>query len=258
MNKTPFNKSVSLSPEIEKLNAKRLFVFAESRSGSTWLINTLNSHPEISILDEVLNPDFVKNFNATRVPGDSSRLKGSFQFIESYLAPLPGKFAGCKILFPQAVRFMDFYEFMVNYRKSYFILLFRKNSVKAEVSDIIANKHSRWHLTKSREKQLVSVDPRFLYERLIWRKYAGEFCSNMLKAYAENLIIFEYEDFFTDILSSLNKISSFLNISNHDYQHSQEVKSNPFPLRDLVFNYQECQDFFRDKPEYFDMFSERS
>jgi hypothetical protein len=121
---------------------------------------------------------------------------------------------------------------------------------------MIANQHSRWHLKAHKEKQQVTVDPVFLLERLLWRKYASEFCSHMLEAHAENLIVFDYENLFSDLSSSLDMISSFLNISGNEFTYSQEVKSNPFALSEVVLNYEECLDFFRDKPAYFEMFSE--
>jgi hypothetical protein len=247
---------VSVSPEIEEINARRLFVFAESRSGSTWLINTLNSHPDISILDEILNPDFIKNFNATRNLNTDSNFKGSFKFIESYIGQLSGKFQGCKILFPQAIRFFDFYEFLLNYRKACFIILYRKNSIKAEISGLIANEYSRWHLTIPKEKQQISVDPEFLYERLLWRKNTNDFCINMLNAYCDNVLMIEYENLFGNVSDSMNKTGSFLNVQPDGFSLSSEIKSNPFLLSELIENYDEVLSFFSDKPEYLVHFSE--
>ena len=247
---------VALSPEIEAINSQRLFVFAESRSGSTWLINTLNTHPDISLLDEILNPDFIKNFNATQNTGLNSNFKGSFRFIESYVGHLQGKYTGCKILFPQAIRFFDFYEFLLNYRNSRFIILRRKNSIQAEISGLIANEYSRWHLVEPKEKQQISVDPAFLLERLSWRKCSNEFCINMLKTFCENIIAIEYDELFADTPGMLQTISDFLNVPGTGYQYSAEIKSNPYPVSELVGNYQECLDFFKDNEEYLKMWKD--
>jgi hypothetical protein len=256
MSTTPFNHRVTLSPEIEEINAKRLFVFAEARSGSTWLINTLNSHQDITMLDEILNPDFVNNFHATRNTDSSANLKGSFRFIESYLGHLPGRFEGCKILFPQAVRFLDFYEFLLNYRNSMFILLYRKNSVKAEISGLIANKHARWHLVEKKEKQSVTVNPAFLYDRLLWRKHTTEFCMNLIQAYCPHVQIIEYDSFFADTTTGLQPLLSMIGVNLSELQCSNEIKSNPFPLRELLDNYEQCLDFFSDKTDFLRMFTE--
>lgn len=256
MSSTPFNHRVTLSPEIEAINSRRIFLFAEARSGSTWLVNTLDSHPQVSMLDEIFNPDFIKNFNALKDESGTANLKGNYRFIESYLGHLSSRFAGCKILFPQALRFMDIYEFLLNYRNSFFILLYRENCVKSEISGLIANKYGRWHLVEKKEKEVVKVDPAFLHERLTWRKLTREFCTDLLGAYCPNLLRIEYEAFFSEPAQELNKIAKMLNVNPGDFSYSKEIKSNPYPLKDLIENYQECVDYFSDKPDYLSMFND--
>jgi hypothetical protein len=63
----------------------------------------------------------------------------------------------------------------------------------------------------------------------------------------------DYESLFTDIPGSLSKISAFLNLSSDAFNWSAEVKSNPFPLENLIHNYAEVVAFFKDKPEFFAM-----
>lgn len=256
MNTTPYGHKVNIDPAIKTINDKRLFLFSDARSGSTWLINTLNAHPDISMIDEILNPDFVKNFKASRQETDSPDLKGNARFIESYLGHLPGKYAGCKILFPQAIRFLDFYEFLLNYRNSRFILLYRQNIVKAEISGLIANKHHRWHLVEHKEKQTITVDPAFLYDRLMWRLSAREFCIRLLNNFCPDTLLFEYEALFADIDSNLKTIAEFLDIPLNGFKYGTEIKANPFPLNELVENYETCKQAFISHPELFQMFND--
>ncbi|MCX6303964.1 MAG: hypothetical protein NT040_03260 [Bacteroidetes bacterium] len=246
---------VTSFPEIQENNPGRLFVFAESRSGSTWLINTLGSHDEIGLLDEVINPDYAKNLRFAAIAGNQPMQETALQRIEEQVCRLKGKYKGCKILFPQAVRFIDFYEFILNYRNAFFIILHRKNSIRAEISGLIANEHARWHLAEKMEKQQISVDPSFLYERLLWRKHSKDFCMNMLVSYCPNVLTVEYSELFPGIPQTLGKISGFLNISPQGYRYSGEIKSSPFPLSELITNYQECLDFFKDKPGYLSFFT---
>lgn len=255
MIKSTTQHRVNSFPDIQQINPHRIFIFAESRSGSTWLINTLNSHADIGLLDEIINPDFAK-----RLPLDQQNRQQpgpitTLQEIENQINQLEGKYQGCKILFPQAVRFFDFYEFILNYRNAYFIVLQRQNSVRAEISGLIANEHKRWHLIEMMEKQQIAVDPSFLFERLLWRKYTKEFCINMLEAYCSNVLHVEYSQLFSNMHETLEKISSFLAISPTGYTFSMEKKSNPFPLKELISNYQECISFFEDKPEYLSLFT---
>lgn len=256
MNPSPYGHKVTVDPEIQAINEKRIFLFADARSGSTWLVNTLNTHPAISMIDEILNPDFSKNFQATRSADDFANLKGNARFIESYLSHLPGQFAGCKILFPQAIRHLDVYEFLLNYSESRFILLHRQNIVKAEISGMIANKHHRWHLIEHQEKQTVSVDPAFLRDRLAWRLATREFCVRMLKHFCPNTLMIEYEDLFSNIEATLKTLSEFLNVPVTGFTCGTEIKSNPFPLNELVENYTECRDAFVNNPELYQMFDD--
>jgi hypothetical protein len=242
-------------PEIQVENPHRLFVFAESRSGSTWLINTLNSHPEVGMLDEVINPDYAKTLASVQGATENEKPIAAIQKIENAICRLTGRYKGCKILFPQAIRFIDFYEFILNYREAYFIILTRKNSIRAEISGLIANEHARWHLVEQLEMQQISVDPSFLHERLLWRKHSGSFCTGMIESFAGNVLYVEYSELFSDIPGTMDRISGFLGIEHQGYQYGTEVKSNPFPLTELLSNYQDCIAFFNDKPDYLQYFT---
>ena len=246
---------VNTFPEIENVNLNRLFVFAESRSGSTWLINTLDSHQEIALLDEILNPDYIANNHHVNNENKQSNQAVAVQKIENQIGHLNGKYKGCKILFPQAIRFFDFYEFILNYRNSFFIVLTRQNSIRAEISGLIASEYSRWHLAEKMEQQQISVDPSFLYERLLWRKFSKDFCINMLESYCDNILQIEYNELFSNIQETMGKISAFLSISPKAYTYSKEIKSNPYPLTELITNHEECYSFFKDKPDYLSFFT---
>lgn len=246
--------NVLVSEEIAAKNPSRLFVFADARSGSTWLINTLNSHPEISMLEEILNPDYKQICQDEPTQPLLSDKKYSFEFIENHICNLGGKYQGVKILFPQAIRFLDFYEFILNYRNSYFILLTRENIVQAELSGMIANKHARWHLLEQKDKQKVNINPLFFRERLQWRIMTRQFCLNIINSYCPNVLQFNYENLFDNPGHHLQMISGFLKVDDKHFIKSREVKSNPFLLEDLIENYVEFFNFFKDIPEYSGMF----
>ncbi len=255
MTSFPARHRVRSFPEIQEAAPHRLFVFAESRSGSTWLITTLASHPDLGMLDEVINPDFARNL---RFPTEDKGTQpvAPIQLIENQLSTLPGTYKGCKVLFPQAIRFIDFYEFILNYREARFILLTRRNSVRAEISGLIANEHARWHLAASAALQPVTVDPQFLYERLQWRKFTRAFCVDLIETYCCHFLHLEYRDLFDSPANALDTISSFLSVPAQGYQYSSEIKTNPFPLSDLITNYQECTTFFNDREGYAHCFSD--
>jgi hypothetical protein len=145
---------------------------------------------------------------------------------------------------------MDFYEFILNYRNSYFIILKRENSIHAEVSGLIANKYARWHLFEKKGIQRIRITPHVLHERLLWRKFTNDFCCNLLISYCPNVTFILYENLFSDVDKYLNQISGFLQINNVGFLNGPEIKSNPFSLEELIENYEECLDYFNNYPEF--------
>jgi hypothetical protein len=254
MIKSTIKHRVTSYPDIQNENAHRLFVFAESRSGSTWLINTLNSHPDIGMLDEIINPDYLKTLNASYGENQQPGQVSALQKMENPISPLKGKYKGCKILFPQSIRFIDFYEFILNYRNAFFIILTRNNCIRAEISGLIANEYKRWHLVEKKEKQQISVDPAFLYERLLWRKHSKDFTINMIRSFCNHHMQIEYSELFSNTDETLRHISTFLTVAPGVFRFGTEIKSNPFPLRELITNYDECRSFFIDRLEYLSFF----
>jgi hypothetical protein len=244
---------LTIHDDVVALNTSRLFVFAEARSGSNWLVETINSHKEVFLLKEIMQPlqkiDFYKG-SPDRVPVDESDVV----YIEKQLAVGNGKLKGCKILFPQAVRFMDLYEFIFNYQNANFILLTRINSVHGEVSGMLAREFSAWHAQENREKRMVMIDPRFLHQRILWRSQTTAFCSNMIKLHCPNVFELTYEDLFDNTPDKLVRIFNFLHLKNHDVSISKEIKMNPTPLSELIINYQEVKEYFKNLDPFFSMF----
>lgn len=250
-----FNLPVVIDEQIGEISLNRVFVLAESRAGSTWLIETLNSHPQIGMLDEIIKPEVFGSDLLSNSPGGGRQ--GNVKYIEKKLEEMDGGIKGCKILFPQAIRFLDFYEFLNNYKKSYFILLTRRNRIKAEVSDLIANRFSRWHLHKMVEVQPVFIEPSFLLERLQWRKLTAEFCIRLVRSHCDKILELNYEDLFSDLTIAITRIAEFLNVMGDQFIFSSEIKANPFSLDKMIINYDQCRDFLIKDTDYASMLEEQ-
>lgn len=247
------NLPVTIHEEIFARCNSRIFIFAEARSGSNWLVETLNSHSDIFLLKEIMQPGQRNEFySANRVAGKET--DSDVIYIDKQLAAGTGRLKGCKILFPQAVRFMDLYEFVFNYKHAKIILLRRRNSIRAEVSGIVARAGDTWHTRSAMEKRMTKVDPQFLYQRILWRLQSANFCSDVLKALCPNIFEIHYEDIFFGQKNSLKAICTFLQLNESEITPSSEVKLNTGSLRDLIANYQEIKDFFKDKEPFYSMF----
>jgi hypothetical protein len=232
----------------------RVFVFADSRSGSNWLVETLNNHPEIGLLKEIFQWGKKENFYRGRKKEECIFKSGKdVQYVEQHLKNLSKPWRGCKILFAQ-IRIFDFYEFINFYQNAYFIILQRLNAVRAELSGCIAKCHGRRH-EYERPGRLLSVyiDPRCFYRRLEWRRISKEFIENMLSAYQVKRLNLTYEGIFKDRETSLGKIWKFLNVEPRRIKYSNEKPANHHPLRKIVKNYEQFYHFFQSFPCYHNM-----
>lgn len=231
--------------------SRKLFIFAESRSGSNWLAETLNNHPSISMLKEILQYNQRNKYYKEQIQKMECYKHGNdVRYLQQRLGNLKKEWAGCKILFPQ-IRFFDFYDVLNFYQNASFIFLHRQNAVRAEISGCIAKTHGRWH---EREKPgnlfKVHIDPFCFYRRLEWRRLTKEFVINMLTAYQVRQIAINYEELFKDKASSLNKIWEFLNVEPIKVKFSNEKPSNPYSLKKIIKNFEQIETFFRNYPGY--------
>lgn len=237
------NLPVKIHPEIYSGGSSRLFVFAEARSGSNWLVETLQSHPDIYMLKEIMQP--VQRGEYYTSKGDHSQHNDSdAQYVEKQLSSGESNLKGCKILFPQAVRFMDLYEFIQNYRNASFLLLRRKNLIKGEVSGAIARHFSAWHANGKTEKKSISIDPAQLFQRVQWRQLTTLFCTGVIHAHCEKVKEIFYEDIFDPGADTITEIARFLDKNRKDFRNSQETKMNVDSLQELIVNYSEVRDYF--------------
>ncbi len=245
------NLPVDCFQEIRRKSHERIFLFAEARSGSTWLLETLNSSPDISMLKEIMQPGQRKGFYEAN-PQYDIRRDHDTEYIERQIAGIPGKVRGCKILFPQAVRFMDLYEFLFNYPDARMVLLHRENLVKGEVSGFVAREFAHWHPTSPTEKHMVEINPEFLMKRVRWREFATRFCIDLIRSHSNHFFDVTYESLFSDQDSVLQRLCNFLEIPA-ELKCAREIKANPHPLNEIIANYESVKAYFNQKQAYVHM-----
>ncbi len=100
------------------VGSQRLFVISESRAGSNWLVETLNCHSQITMLKEIFQEKKIKSYLERN---NTFNFHQNDQYFESYFVDCKTKYYGCKILFSQVGRFMDFIP-LLNVVKVLFLL----------------------------------------------------------------------------------------------------------------------------------------
>ncbi len=239
-----------------KPRSKLLFVLSEPRSGSSWLLETLNSHPDITLESELYNHvvyQEVKSFQQI----EKEKLGICIDYLENKFARKRNKYTGCKILINQ-LRFIspDFPRYFIeNYQQAYFIFLLRENIVCAQISLVIAHTHHIWHCKKDEDikKKKVHIHPQEFYNNLERFRELKDTTWKLLEDYGVNFIRLTYEELFADKDKVIKKICKFLNIPARHIVFSTEKKGNPFRPEEIIENYEEVKEFLKKYPHYYTM-----
>ena len=238
---------------------ERLFILAEPRSGSSWLMETLNSHPEIRLLGEILNqvqyPE-IKAFPAGREKDFPEWL----EYLEIKLNASPGRktrYSGCKILLNQLTLIgEDFADcFLNHYRDASFIFLTRGNLVAEQISLQLAHKYDIWHVKKMNQVALkkVTLAPAVLVANLEKSLRRRETVIQALKNRNSSFFSLPYEDLFADPGRALSGIFAFLGLADKKPVFSDEMKSNPFRPHEVIENYREVRAYLERFPAFLKM-----
>jgi LPS sulfotransferase NodH len=238
---------------------QRLFILAEPRSGSSWLMETLDSHPRIrlegEILNHVQNPAIVPY-----VGGQEKEFHACLDYLEGVLNSSAGKrtqFHGCKMLLNQLThigrRFSSF--FLDFYRDALFIFLYRANLVAGEISLQIARRHDVWHVKEKGKVVLrtVRLEPSVLIANLERSSRRRKRIRHELDSHGCRFFPLSYEELFQCPESTLSGIYAFLGISGGKAVLSGEMKGNPFSPRRVIENYLEVKAGLEPYPQFLEM-----
>jgi LPS sulfotransferase NodH len=237
---------------------RRLFILAEPRSGSSWLRETLNSHPDIRLEEERLNHVQFPEIRAF-LSGGEPGFRACLAHLERVLARRSDRAAwsGCKVLLNQ----LDFIgpgfadRFLDRYREASFILLVRGNLVSEHISLRLAHRYASWHARRRNQVVLkrVALPPEVLVadmERSLRRRQAIQ---QGLRERRARCCELSYEGLFADMPGTLAAIMRFLGLEPTRLTPSGEMKGNPFPPREVIENFQEVREHLRRYPEFLRM-----
>ena len=225
----------------------RAVILTTRRSGSTFLVECLRSHPEIECASEILNgqPDdpvpafrgpwrYVKKWS--RIARTGAWMPA--RWLDAYYQRGSAKVRCFKAMYEQLTRPFAL-RYVVKNEDIRVIHLRRHNLLKAHISALLMNKREELQATAPTEAVWIHVDParairsmrkaRARYERFD-RAFARH---QRLQVAYESLFDGKYLD-----ADTCRRVCDFLGVAQHRME-SRIVKLNPESLRDMVTNYDE-------------------
>lgn len=238
------------------------FVLAAPRSGSTWLQQTLNAHPNVTCLFEPSNTRHYRLFQRFASAFDVYDVMDSAGTVEQPLkARLPLRFnygmarldgklrstatrlTGAKITWQQLFRHFDPTAFFIRYRDARHVLLYRSCVVDALCSWMIAKRTQLWNSETRRHMKLepfaVNVERAeyYIHRHLLYL----ELMRTSLRAMAIHHIELTYEDLMGDTKDTLSRIAAFVGIEAiREYSRLQKLVLRPYV--EIITNYDELVD----------------
>src|SRR3972149_8866201 len=186
----------------------KFVVFTYARSGSTWLVNTINNIPDVACYDELFT------LKETIYRAGEIDFPSFLEWGRSHTGPLSvwryldqlyarRKKTGFKLTFHQAKEHWEFFPYGV-LKKVGVIHLVRQNTLDLVLSLVAAQNRGQFHY-KQREKipdqTPIRVDPGFLIKRInkVHQNHAQS--KKMLKSLRLRCIEVFYEDLLADKLN---------------------------------------------------------
>lgn len=253
------NKTSPENKQIER--GVKFVVISYQRTGSTFFVSTLNKidgvvcHSELfnngfdsfvnSVFDDALLPElnmFDKLLGVSRFEKLFRYKKvNPVRFLDNIFRYRNGT-TGFK-LFPGQNEII--LNKILKDRSVKKIILVRKNVIRSFVSREVALKTGKWGRYKNEDLSLVKITmdtDRFMdYERNIKDRFSK--IESVLNDSAQNYLKLTYEQISSSY--PLNQVCAFLEIPKPDaLPDINQVKQNPFPLSEMIENYNEVRQFF--------------
>ncbi len=229
---------------IKKKNINPVFVIAAPRTGSYLLLDYLDSHPEISSLGEIINPDIVRGirtkfiskpeviFHIKTSLNTSKQVNGVIKLISDQMQVHKLTVDDIKMAFPDAK----------------FIILYRESLLRQYISYMASKETGTWKLDKdkniekwNRSSFTFKLDPAEL----------KEFCYSVKQFYLDILekdwikkesLVLSYEELIGSSKSEIGKkLFSFLNLPPVEVETNLK-KMNERTIEEIVTNYNEVKE----------------
>lgn len=231
---------------------KKFVIIANPRTGSEYIVNLLNKHPDIKCFSELFSEGEVgkewneSNFKTKRQP---------FEFLDTKFLNLKCSVCGYKQIsfWMHNGCFENVKDFIQrSIQQGYqFIFIERSNLIKEYVSYLIMYKYGYTHLLKDGKSHpllhKVNINPQEAYINIrSWNAFNKHTKKVLLEEPDVNSLFLLYEKDFSNKTLMRKKIFDFLGVKDHVIDDPLIV-TNPFRLEEQVNNYEEVIEYFANK-----------
>jgi LPS sulfotransferase NodH len=235
------------------MTANKFVVLTTNRSGSEWVMSTLNSYPNVFAHSELFLPrpqvsegKWNSNFAhpryvETKPKGMGIRPLSVFSYLNAFYGK-PGK-VGFKLMYLQLGLYPEILLYLIKHRVRV-IHLVRRNHLDVMLSYAVKAKIGRSHLLvgQSTPSELrVELDTRTLVRKLSWLHEQQNIARNVLKLFRLAHLEVIYEDLVQD-QTNFHAIGDFLSIdSRQQVPQSALTKIRKAGHRDVIGNYEQVR-----------------
>lgn len=230
-------------------SGREFVVLSFARTGSNFLIEMLNFHPNLKCHGELFAPKGIYyrgNYRWLNKRSDFwTKLRDwfplcSLRFFQFSL--LSSRVVGFK-LFDEHSQWVR--QFVLSREETKKILLLRRNFLRAEISLQIAKKTDAWvQFSNNQEREKIVFDVVGFWEHLGSVRKFEEEVEEFLKSTGQSYVKLFYEDINgADLGKKMMEIVRFLGLDVYEFQEKQVRlrKQNPHSIRELVTNYEEIE-----------------
>jgi LPS sulfotransferase NodH len=233
---------------------RKFLVLGHQRTGSSMVIGTLRKHPQVSAFGELFIKDRMV-FNRPGHQNDSIRLmalrnKYPVEFVERYVFcehSAETRAVGFKV-FPgqlERTRFQPVLEWIGVHTEIRAIIMTRSDLLAAYTSYQVARKDGRFGIEDARDRAFAQIHiDADDFVRVLTQTTAHVDSLRRLLA-DHDVLELSYEQVTTDLPGRFAEMQAFLGLDPHDLDISS-VKKETRPLPEVIVNYSELKDQFKD------------
>ena len=232
-------------------NYQKFLLLGNARVGSTLLQSYLNRHPNIYCEGEIYNTDHLKIY------GKADELKqkmnnNPLQFLNTYGYPKHAKkiqFAGFKLFYShfKTEKTKIIWDYLAENKDIKIIHIKRRNMLRNFVSLKIAAKTNEWR-SFSKQSNTENKQITLSKEECVQEFEKQEYTISEMNSKFKNHKIIDvyYTDLTNNREETMNRIFKFLDTQKIRIEDTVLKKQNPESLDELVSNYQDLKNEFRD------------
>jgi LPS sulfotransferase NodH len=232
----------------------KFVVLTTNRSGSEWMMSTLNSFPDVFAHSELFlprpqvsegkwNSDFAyPRFIESKVKGIALRPFSVFSYLNTFYG-MPGK-VGFKLMYKQLGAYPEILAYLLKHHVR-IIHLIRQNHLDVMLSYAVKARIGRSHLLVGQstpDELRVELDTRNLLRKLAWLQEQQNIARRLLIWFRLPHLEVAYEDLVRDQIY-FHRIGDFLSInSTQQIPQSALTKIRKKGHRNVIGNYDEVKE----------------